>query len=169
MTPIGLADDLRQFGTIFGQVVGLKNVASKYAQTYQTWQDLVNRGENLRQVAATFQNMGAVTGQLESLIAGIAGSLFPASILPAGINQANLYAISGWENDANAFIKQLQQISALEQSGLTSNEVSAAIQPTGIAATISGFGKSIFSGVSNVMVLGLVAGGIYLYFMNRRK
>jgi len=169
MTPIALSDQLRAFGTIYGQVVALKPLAAKYPQTYNTWQDLMTRGENLRQTAATVASMGAVTGQLETLVAGVLGSLFPASILPAGINQANLYAISGWEDDANAFMKQMQQISALEQSGLSTAEVSNTIQPQGIGTTISNAVKTVTSGATNLLMVAAIVGGVYIYISSRRK
>lgn len=169
MQPIGLADELRQFGTIFGQVVAMKPLAMKYPQTYQTWQDLMTRGENLRQVASTISSMGAVTGQLETLVAGVLGSLFPASILPAGINQANLYAISGWESDANAFMQQMRQISALEQSGLSSGEVANTIQSQGIGITIANAVKTVTSGATNLLMIAAIVGGVYIYLANRRK
>ena len=169
MTPIGLADELRQFGTIFGQVVALKPLAARYSQTYSTWQDLMTRGENLRQTAATIASMGAVTGQLETLVAGVLSSLFPASILPAGINQANLYGISYWEDDANNFIKQMQQISALEQSGLSTGEVATTIQPQGIGNTLTNALKTVTSGATNLLMIAAIVGGIYIYLANRRK
>ena len=169
MTPVGLADELRNFGTIFGQIVALKPLAARYSQTYSTWQDLMTRGENLRQVAATISSMGAVSGQLETLVAGVLGSLFPASILPAGINQANLYAISGWESDANAFMQQMRQIQALEQSGLSTNEVANTIQSQGIGTTLTNAAKTITSGATNLLMIAAVVGGIYIYISSRRK
>lgn len=169
MTPIGLADELRNFGTVFGQVVALKPLAARYPQTYSTWQDLMTRGENLRQVAATISSMGAVSGQLETLVAGVLGSLFPSSILPAGINQANLYAISGWEADAKNFMQQMRQIQALEQSGLSTGEVANTIQPQGIGTTLTNAAKTITSGATNLLMIAAIVGGVYIYLANRRK
>lgn len=168
MTPIGLADEIRNFGTIFGQLIALKPQAAKYPQTYSQWTALVNKGENLRQTVTAVQNMGAVSGQLETFIAGIFGSLFPDWMLPSGINKVNLYAISGWEADVKSFMTQLQQVNALEQTGLTYDEVSNAIKPTDIGTTVTGAAKSVLTGVGGLAVGVIVIGGIYLYFKNKR-
>jgi len=165
MTPIGLADDIRRFGTIYGQIVAAKPQAIKYTQTYATWQDLMTRGENLRQVVTTVQNMSPVVGQLETLISGVFGSLIPANILPSGINAVNLYSISGWESDANSFLTQLQQVKALENSGVSSTEISNTIQTTGLQNTLTQAGSSLLSGVSNIALIGGIIIAGYLYFM----
>lgn len=169
MTPIGLADEIRQFGTIYGQVVATKSQAVKYPALYATWQDLIRRGEQLRQVAAKVAGMGNVAGQLETLISGVFGSLIPASLLPEGINQVNLYAISGWESDAKAYMLQLRQVQQLEQSGVSQSEISNAIQPTGLISSVSSAGSSALGLVEKIALGAAVLGLAYIYFVGVKR
>lgn len=168
--PIGISQqDVTNFGTMYGQIVALKNSASEYPQTYSAWQDLLRRGESIRQSIANLAGVNAVYSQIGQTFTGLLTGFIPASILPDSVLSNNIYGIDPWKADAAALINQLRQISALKNSGLTTTEISTTIQPTGLLNTVSSGIKAAVGGVENIVFGAVIVGGIYLYLTNRNR
>lgn len=167
--PVGISQqDVTDFGTKFGEIVALKNQAAQYPQTYKAWQDLLQRGENIRQSIANLASLGAISSNATSIFTGIVTAFIPASILPESTLNNNIYGINAWEADALALQSQLRQISALSQSGLNYSEISSTIQPTGLLNTVTTGVNSVIGGAQNLIIIAAIAGAAYLYFTNRR-
>jgi hypothetical protein len=168
--PVGISQqDLTDFGVKFGDIVALKNQAAQYPQTYSAWQDLLTRAENIRQSIANLASLGTINSNATSIFTGLLTAFIPASVLPESTLNNNIYGINAWMADANGLQSQLRQIQALSQNGLTSTEIAKTIQPTGLLNTVTSGINSAVSGAQNILILGAIAGAVYLYFISRRR
>ncbi len=173
--PTDIVADMHKFGARFGWLVSQKSRANKYQQTQATWQNLLNRGENLRQIITKINNLSPFWGGLEALLSSVITTALPTGILPAGINKINLYAISQWDSDVNSFQSLLHQIDALGVSGLTHAQIAETIKPIGLGSTLNTIGGDIMSPIKKigtdlktVFFIGVIGFGVYEYIKYKK-